>query len=299
MKRPSFQFYPSDWRKDMALQSCSVAARGLWIDMLCIAHECAPYGHLTVNGKPMKPAQIGRHTGLTERECAKLVAELLDAGVVSRSADGSLFSRRMVRDEDLRNRRAEGGKAGAEHGIKGAEHGAKGGRPAAGRGVSEPPLEPPLAAKTEPPLKPPPSSSSSSSSSEENGGIPPEPPARRRARPDPAHDPLPPWVDATAWDGWETMRRAIRKPLTPAARRLAVAELARLRDAGHDPTEVLRQSTFRSWAGLFPLRPDAAPTNGGGHHAVTSMSPHGMQTMVNAKALKARLLERQGEANAD
>ena len=30
MKRPAFQFYPSDWRKDMALQSCSVAARGLW-----------------------------------------------------------------------------------------------------------------------------------------------------------------------------------------------------------------------------------------------------------------------------
>ena len=133
----------------------------------------------------------------------------------------------------------------------------------------------------------------------ENGGIPPEPPARRRARPDPAHDPLPPWVDATAWDGFEGMRRAIRKPLTPAARRLAVAELARLRDAGHDPTEVLRQSTFRSWAGLFPLKQDAPPTNGGGHHAVTAMSPHGMQTMLNAKALKARLLERQGEANAD
>ena len=153
MKRPAFQFYPADWRKDMALQSCSVAARGLWVEMLCIAHECEPYGHLTVNGKPMTAAQIGRHTGLTERECAKLVAELEDAGVVSRTAEGVLYSRRMVRDEDLRNRRAEGGKGGAEHGAKGAEHGMKGGRPAQGRGVSEPPIQPP------------PSSSSSSSSS--------------------------------------------------------------------------------------------------------------------------------------
>lgn len=152
-KRPAFQFYPADWRKDMALQSCSVAARGLWIDMLCIAHECDPYGHLTVNGKPMTAAQIGRHTGLTERECARLVAELESAGVVSRAEDGALYSRRMVRDEDLRSRRAEGGKAGSEHGAKGAEHGSKGGRPKKERGDSKPPLEPP------------PSSSSSSSSS--------------------------------------------------------------------------------------------------------------------------------------
>lgn len=143
MKRPAFQFYPSDWRKDMALQSCSVAARGLWIDMLCIAHECDPYGHLTVNGKPMSSAQIGRHTGLTQRECERLLVELADAGVSSSTDEGVIFSRRMVRDEDLRNRRADGGKAGSEHGAKGAEHGAKGGRPPKERGDKKPPLEPP------------------------------------------------------------------------------------------------------------------------------------------------------------
>jgi hypothetical protein len=158
MKRPSFQFYPADWRKDMALQSCSVAARGLWVDMLCIAHECEPYGHLTVNGRPMTPAQIGRHTGLTERECSRLVAELEDSGVLSRTDEGAIFSRRMVRDEDIRQRRAEGGKAGSEHGAKGAEHGAKGGRPRKDTGDKKPPLEPP------------PSSSSSSSSSSSPSG---------------------------------------------------------------------------------------------------------------------------------
>jgi hypothetical protein len=153
VKRPAFQFYPADWRKDMALQSCSVAARGLWVDMLCIAHECEPYGHLTVNGKAMTAAQIGRHTGLTERECSKLLGELADSGVSSVTSEGVIFSRRMVRDEEIRNKRAEGGKAGSEHGAKGAEHGIKGGRPPKTRGVSEAPLEPP------------PSSSSSSSSS--------------------------------------------------------------------------------------------------------------------------------------
>lgn len=160
MKRPAFQFYPADWRKDMALQSCSVAARGLWIDLLCIAHECEPYGHLTVNGRPMTAAQIGRHTGLTQRECERLLAELADAGVSSSTDEGVIFSRRMVRDEDLRSRRAEGGKAGSEHGSKGAEHGAKGGRPRKETGDKKPPLEPP------------PSSSSSSSSSEVNPHTP-------------------------------------------------------------------------------------------------------------------------------
>lgn len=143
MKRPAFQFYPADWRKDAALQSCSVAAQGLWINILCIAHECEPYGHLTINGRPMTSAQIGRLVGLSSKECGSLLDELQSAGVLDRTSEGAIFSRRMVRDEDLRNRRASGGIEGAEHGKKGAEHGVKGGRPTKGRGVIEPPLEPP------------------------------------------------------------------------------------------------------------------------------------------------------------
>lgn len=138
MRRPAFQFYPSDWRKDMALQSCSVAARGLWIDLLCIAHECDPYGHLIVNGRPMTAAQIGRHTGLSRVETQRLIDELEQAGVLSRTADGAIYSRRMVRDEDIRNRRAEGGILGAEHGIKGKEFGKLGGNPKKKSDYNEP-----------------------------------------------------------------------------------------------------------------------------------------------------------------
>ena len=106
MRRPAFQFYPADWRKDAELQSCSIAAQGLWINALCIAHECDPYGHLTVNGKPMTPAQLGRLCGLAAKECDGLLAELLDAGVASKTAEGAIFSRRMVRDEEVRAARA-------------------------------------------------------------------------------------------------------------------------------------------------------------------------------------------------
>lgn len=155
MKRPAFQFYPADWRKDAALQSCSLPARGLWHEMMCLMHECEPYGHLSVNGKPMKPVQIARLVGVTEREYTKLVQELIDAGVPSIGEDGSIYSRRMVRDEALRNARAEGGKGGKEFGHLGAEYGKKGGRPK----KEKTPLITPL----ETDEKPAPSSSSSSS----------------------------------------------------------------------------------------------------------------------------------------
>lgn len=157
MKRPAFQFYPADWRKDPALSICSLAARGLWIELMCIMHEADEYGTLTVNGKAMTLQQIARMVGESPAILKKLLDELEDAGVFSRADDGSIYSRRMIRDENLRAVRAAGGEAGKSFGQLGAEHGKKGGRPRKETGVKKPPLEPP------------PSSSSSSSSSDKTG----------------------------------------------------------------------------------------------------------------------------------
>lgn len=167
MKRPAFQFYPADWRKDVELQSCSMAAQGLWINAMCLAHECEPYGHLTINGKAMTPAQLGRQVGLSAKESEALIEELLDAGVARKTEEGVVYSSRMVRDEDLRNRRADGGKAGSEFGQLGKEHGTKGGRPKNSTGDKKPPLYPP-----------PSSSSSSSPSGEIQGATAPLSPAQ-------------------------------------------------------------------------------------------------------------------------
>lgn len=43
-KRPSFQFYPADWRNNAKLRRCSEAARGVWMDILCILHDSDEYG---------------------------------------------------------------------------------------------------------------------------------------------------------------------------------------------------------------------------------------------------------------
>lgn len=147
MKRPAFQFYPSDWRSDAALQSCSIAARGLWWELCCVMHECSPYGHLTINGGPMPDESAARLVGVTLRDFRKLVAELEAAGVPSRTADGALFSRRMVRDEHVREVRAASGRLG--------------GNPCLLNQKDNPPDKPPP--NQGPKVEPTPSSSSSSS----------------------------------------------------------------------------------------------------------------------------------------
>jgi hypothetical protein len=169
MKRPASQYYWGDWRRDTALQSCSLTARGLWHEMNCLMHDCDPYGHLLVGSVGMRPAQLARLVGVTEKECATLLAELEAAGVFSRTAEGVIYSRRMVRDEALRELRAAGGKGGAEHGHKGAEHGRKGGRPAKGKGG----FETPLTHDEEPP----PASASASAIPRECGGLSGQPTA--------------------------------------------------------------------------------------------------------------------------
>ena len=44
MRRPSFQFYPADWRNNANLRRCSPAARGIWVDVLCVLHDSDEYG---------------------------------------------------------------------------------------------------------------------------------------------------------------------------------------------------------------------------------------------------------------
>lgn len=101
LNKPWMKFYPADWRADQALRVCSLAARGLWIECLCVAHEADRYGHLLINGKPVTHEQLAALTGTPPDQVSALMAELESAGVFSRTASGSIYSRRMTRDEKM------------------------------------------------------------------------------------------------------------------------------------------------------------------------------------------------------
>ena len=120
MKRPSFQFYPSDWLRDTALRSCSAGARGLWIDMICFMHEGSPYGYLKVGEKVILADNLHRMVGETLEVVQGWLHELELAGVFDVD-NGIICSRRMIRDEELRQKRAEGGKLGGNPNLKGIQ----------------------------------------------------------------------------------------------------------------------------------------------------------------------------------
>jgi hypothetical protein len=167
-RRPSFQFYPADWRKETGLRLCSMGARGLWAEMLCLMHEGDPYGHLTYQGEKVEATELARLAGESPPAVKRWLKELEAKRVFSRTSEGVIYSRRMVRDEVLREKRAEIGREngikGAEYGQLGAVHGQKGGRPRKETGVENPHSEP----GQKPPQNPRPSSSSSSAESSED-----------------------------------------------------------------------------------------------------------------------------------
>lgn len=112
-KLPSFQFYPGDWMKDPALRSVSLASRGLWLDMLCLMFESDRRGYLQhQNGSAVTGEQLARIVGCSAKQVSKMLEELESSGVFSRDAHGMIYSRRMVRDEQVRSMRSEGGKLG-------------------------------------------------------------------------------------------------------------------------------------------------------------------------------------------
>ncbi len=125
MKRPSFQFYPGDWLNDAALRLCSVGARGLWIDMICLMHQGTDYGFLKVNHKPILTTNLTRLLGATLSEVEGWLDELKSVGVYSVDEAGCIYSKRMVRDEEIRSARAAGGVLGGNPALLSGAKGEK------------------------------------------------------------------------------------------------------------------------------------------------------------------------------
>ena len=234
MKRPSFQFYPADWLRDTGLRSCSTGARGLWIDMICFMHEGNPYGHLKVGDKVILPENLSRMVGETLEVVNVWLNELKVAGVYDVAEDGSICSRRMIRDENLREIRALGGK--------------KGGNPAL---ISKTKVN--LEDNLTPNLRLTSSSSSSSSSSVRKKT--PLTPQGELPRPDFGDESL-----QSAWDSFIEYRRQTKKPLTKIAAQKTIAVLRKSFDEGYCPTEMINKTIAAGWQGVFAAKPGDVKT---------------------------------------
>lgn len=114
MANPWMKFHPQDWRADERLRMCSLSARGLWLEMICIMHRAEKYGFLLIAGKAPTDTQLAFQVGTTPEQVSQLLAELRAAEVYSATSSGVIYSRRMVRDEKKSRINAKNGKKGGE-----------------------------------------------------------------------------------------------------------------------------------------------------------------------------------------
>jgi len=101
VKLPWLKFYPSDWLSDEALRGCTPAARGLWVDMICLMAKSKRHGYLLAGDKPMTAEHLARAFGQSIEITSGLLIELAQAGVYSMDGD-TIFSRRMSKEERSR-----------------------------------------------------------------------------------------------------------------------------------------------------------------------------------------------------
>jgi hypothetical protein len=92
------------------------AARGVWIEMLCVMHHCEPYGVLAdQHGKAMPPSALAVLIGISLPWWSLPArSPSLNRKVFSRDDQGRIVSRRMQRDYHLREVRAAAGSKGGK-----------------------------------------------------------------------------------------------------------------------------------------------------------------------------------------
>ena len=108
MKLPSMQFYPGDYLKDAELRLCSPAARGVWMDILCLMFEAKRRGVL-------RAKTIKKLSKMVSGCKPKYIQELIDNKVMFVAPrSGAFYSKRLIRDEIARRRKAFSGRKGGK-----------------------------------------------------------------------------------------------------------------------------------------------------------------------------------------
>lgn len=106
------KFYPKDWIGDSSLRMCSLAARGLWIDLLALMAGAQEFGVLPFS-EAQAPEIIANACGGAPKQIEALLRELKARGVYSIREDGCIVSRRLLRDHAAYRAMSDLGQRGA------------------------------------------------------------------------------------------------------------------------------------------------------------------------------------------
>lgn len=118
-KEPYMPLYVGDYKKNVALRSCSLAARGLWAELQMSMWEAPRRGFLEIReGQTPTDSQLCRQVSAFPEELAAAFEELEDAGVIARTKESVIYDPEMIERERLRAARAAGGKKGGNPALK-------------------------------------------------------------------------------------------------------------------------------------------------------------------------------------
>ena len=85
-KRPSLQFYPGDWLRDVELQSATATTIGVWINVLCRMFDSRVHGEISGNPEMLAPLCLVSQTEFSQ---FLLEAEMLQFCYMKRNSNGS------------------------------------------------------------------------------------------------------------------------------------------------------------------------------------------------------------------
>lgn len=92
------KFYPKDWMADERLRHISLAAKGLWFNLICLMHIANRDGRLFApNGSPYTIEDIANRLRLPVEEARTLVGELLENKVMAKDKAGVFCNRSMAK----------------------------------------------------------------------------------------------------------------------------------------------------------------------------------------------------------
>jgi hypothetical protein len=185
------------------------------MDMICFMHEGSPYGHLKVGDKVILPFNLSRMVGETLDVVEGWLDELSTAGVYETTDEGVIYSKRMIRDENLRQLRAAGG--------------SKGGNPAL---MDKGKVNLKVVNQDNQNLTP--SSSSSSTSS---------PSVKKKKTPTVVE--RPDSISEAIWNDWLLIRKKKDAPLTQTSWNLICSQVAK---AGWTIDKAIQECCLRNWA---------------------------------------------------
>lgn len=111
---PAMPFYVGDWLKCPEVKVLPPDIRGLWFDMICYMWESVERGVMVKpNHHPYAKEEIIRMIGVDCSGTGSWLDILIDNGVCSVRPDGAIFSRRMIKDESIRQVRSSAGQKSA------------------------------------------------------------------------------------------------------------------------------------------------------------------------------------------